>query len=62
MFELGIQRIESGMPDVSKEGTNAIKNIVKRAEGTRTEVFAFSRCMKEDVKIVYDCGVKGIVV
>lgn len=60
LAELGIHRIEAGMPVVSKEDEAAIKEIVKRNLGP--EIFAFSRCMKDDVKRAADCGVTGIVI
>lgn len=60
LAEIGIHRIEAGMPAVSKEDESAIKEIVKRNLGPK--IFAFSRCMKEDVKRAVDCGVDGIVV
>jgi isopropylmalate/homocitrate/citramalate synthase len=60
MAELGMHRIEAGMPAVSPEDAQAIKDIVKRNLGP--EIFAFARCMKDDVKRAVDCGVKGIVI
>ena len=62
LMEIGVHRIEAGMPAVSKQDEGAIREIVKRSENTNTEVFAFARCMKEDVELAADCGVKGIVV
>jgi isopropylmalate/homocitrate/citramalate synthase len=44
---------------VSPSDTAAIKEIVKRDLGP--QIFAFSRCMVEDVKRSVDCGVSGIV-
>jgi len=61
LVEIGIHRIEAGMPAVSPADAEAIKEIAKRF-GKDVEVFAFSRCMKEDVQRAIDCGVKGIVV
>jgi isopropylmalate/homocitrate/citramalate synthase len=61
LAEAGVHRIEAGMPAVSKQDEEAIRELVKRDLGD-TEVFAFSRCMKEDVKRAVDCGVSGIVV
>jgi len=58
--EAGVQRIEAGMPVVSKQDEQAIKRIVKL--GLDAEIFAFSRCMVDDVKRALDCGVDGIVV
>lgn len=60
MAEAGIHRIEAGMPAVSKQDAEAITAIVKENFGP--EIFAFSRCQKEDVKRAVDCGVKNIVV
>ncbi|MCL6448806.1 MAG: pyruvate carboxyltransferase [Armatimonadetes bacterium] len=60
LAELGVHRIEAGMPAVSKEDAEAIRDIVKRNLGPK--IFAFSRCMVEDVKRALDCGVDGIVV
>lgn len=60
LAELGVHRIEAGMPVVSKEDETAIKEIVKRNLGP--EIFAFARCMVDDVKRAADCGVHGIVV
>ncbi|HBY95925.1 MAG: hypothetical protein M5U01_32345 [Ardenticatenaceae bacterium] len=59
LAEVGVHRIEAGMPVVSKSDEQAIKEIVKRNLGP--EIFAFSRCMVDDVKRAADCGVKGIV-
>lgn len=60
LAELGVHRIEAGMPAVSKQDEEAIKEIVKRDLGP--EVFAFCRCMVGDVERAADCGVDGIVV
>src|SRR4030067_931238 len=59
LAEGGGPRIEAGMPAVSPADARAIKEIVKR--NLPAEIFAFSRCMKEDVKRGGDTGVKGIV-
>ncbi len=59
LAEAGVHRIEAGMPVVSPSDTAAIKEIVKRNLGP--QVFAFSRCMVDDVKRAVDCGVSGIV-
>ena len=59
LADAGIHRIEAGMPVVSPSDQAAIKEIVKRNLGP--QVFAFSRCMVDDVKRAVDCGVSGIV-
>lgn len=59
LAEAGVHRIEAGMPVVSPQDAKAITEIVKRNLGP--QIFAFSRCMVEDVKRAVDTGVKGIV-
>ena len=63
MAEVGIQRIEAGMPAVSAQDQEAIVESAKRYQGPNDpEIFAFARCMRADVKRAAECGVKGIVV
>jgi isopropylmalate/homocitrate/citramalate synthase len=59
LAEAGVHRIEAGMPVVSPSDTSAIKEIVKRNLGP--QIFAFSRCMVDDIKRAVDCGVSGVV-
>jgi isopropylmalate/homocitrate/citramalate synthase len=59
LAEVGVHRIEAGLPAVSSSDEAAIKEIVKRNLGP--DIFAFSRCMIEDVKRAIDCGVSGVV-
>ncbi len=61
LAETGVHRIEAGMPVVSPSDEAAIREIVKRLEGTDTEVFSFARCMADDVKRSADTGVRGVV-
>lgn len=60
LAEVGVHRIEAGMPAVSKQDEAAIKEIVKR--DLPSEIFAFCRCMVPDVQLAADCGVDGVVV
>jgi len=60
LAEVGVHRIEAGMPAVSDQDKVAIEEIVKRNLGP--EIFAFARCMKEDIKKAADTGVGGVVV
>lgn len=55
----GVHRIEAGLPAVSKADEEAIKEIARR--GLPSEIYAFSRCLVDDVKRAADCGVKGVV-
>ncbi|MGA7455191.1 MAG: hypothetical protein WBW73_29445 [Rhodoplanes sp.] len=59
LADAGVHRIEAGMPIVSPSDNEAIKEIVKRNLGP--QIFAFARCMKEDVKRAVDTGVSGVV-
>ena len=59
LAEAGVHRIEAGMPIVSPSDAEAIKEIAKRNLGP--QIFAFSRCMVEDVKRALDTGVNGVV-
>ena len=60
LAEVGVHRIETGMPAVSPYDEAAIREIVKR--NLPSEIFCFCRCMKQDVKLAADCGVDGIVI
>ena len=60
LAEAGVDRIEAGMPVVSRQDAAAIKAIVKANLGP--QIFSFARCMVPDVKRALDTGVDGIVV
>lgn len=60
LAEVGVHRIEVGMPAVSRQDEAAIKKVVKMDLGA--EIFCFSRCMIDDVKRALVCGVDGIVI
>ena len=59
LAEIGVHRIEAGMPAVSPFDEAALREIVKRNLGP--EIFSFARCMAEDVKRAADCGVDGVI-
>jgi len=58
LAEAGVHRIEAGLAAVSPDDERAIKEIVKR--DLPSEIYAFSRCMLDDVKRSIDCGVSGV--
>jgi isopropylmalate/homocitrate/citramalate synthase len=60
LAEVGVHRIEAGMPAVSPKDEAAIREIVKR--GLPSEIFCFCRCVVSDVALAADCGVNGIVI
>src|SRR6266581_1731489 len=57
---MGIHRIEAGMPAVSEQDKAAISDIA--GLGLNAEIFAFARCIPEELKVVKACGAKGVVV
>ncbi len=57
--EVGVQRIEAGMPVVSKEDFDAVKEIAHL--GLSSKVMAFSRLVKDDIDAALKCDVEGII-
>ena len=57
--EVGVSRIEAGMPAVSKDDGEAVKAIAH--EGLSAKVFSFARCMKRDVDLALACDVDGVI-
>jgi isopropylmalate/homocitrate/citramalate synthase len=60
LSEVGVHRIEAGMPAVSPNDEAALREIVKR--NLKSEIFCFARCMVKDVELAADCGVDGIII
>lgn len=58
--ELGVDRIEIGMPIISEDVRDAIKEVVKL--GMKSEVVAFARANPDDVALSVECGVSSIIV
>ncbi|MEP4380003.1 MAG: pyruvate carboxyltransferase [Alphaproteobacteria bacterium] len=59
LAEVGVQRIEAGMPVVSKDDARVVEELAKRDFGPT--VYAFARCMVDDVKRAVDAGVGGVI-
>jgi len=57
--ELGVERIEAGMPVVTLEDKNAVKEIA--GLGLSAETWGFCRCIKNDVDACLECDVDGVV-
>src|SRR6185437_12995875 len=57
---LGVHRIEAGMPAVSEQDKAAIQEIA--GLGLKAEIFAFARCIPEEIKVIKACGCKGVVI
>jgi isopropylmalate/homocitrate/citramalate synthase len=59
LAETGVHRIEAGLPAVSPDDEAAVREMVKM--DLPSKIYAFSRCMVEDVQRAADCGVSGVV-
>ncbi len=57
---VGVDRIEAGMPAVSREDFEAIVEI--RSLGLRPKIFAFARALDEDIDLALACGAHGVVI
>jgi isopropylmalate/homocitrate/citramalate synthase len=58
--EVGIQRLEAGMPAVSDDDFNAVNEIAH--SGLNAKVVAFSRARKEDIDLALKCDVWGVLI
>lgn len=58
--EVGVERIEAGMPAVSDEDFQAIKEITKL--GLKAKIFTFARALPVDIDKALDCGADGVVI
>jgi isopropylmalate/homocitrate/citramalate synthase len=59
LAEAGVHRIEAGLPAVSPADDEAVRKMV--AAGLPSTIYAYSRCMVDDVQRAADCGVDGVV-
>jgi len=57
--EVGVQRIEAGMPVVSREDFEAVKEIASM--GLSAKIIAFSRIARDDIDAALKCDVDGII-
>lgn len=60
MDEIGVDRIEAGMPAVSPQDEEAIKQISKL--GLKAKIFTFARALKQDVDKALECGADGVII
>jgi len=58
--KIGIERIEAGMPAVSQDDFEAIKEITSL--NLKAKIFTFARAMKQDIDSAVDCGAYGVVI
>ncbi len=57
---MGVERIEAGMPVVSKEDREAVELILKA--GLKAEIWGFCRAVKGDIEACADVGVRNVVI
>jgi methanogen homocitrate synthase len=57
--EIGVDRIEAGMPAVSDQDYQAIKEIVK--SGVKAKIYTFARAINKDIDMAQDCGAHGVI-
>ena len=60
LSEVGVERIEAGMPAVSPQDAEAIKRISKL--GLKSKIFTFARALKADIDMALECGADGVVI
>jgi isopropylmalate/homocitrate/citramalate synthase len=58
--EIGVDRIEAGMPAVSEMDFQAIKEISKL--GLKSRIYTFARAMNADIDKALECGAHGVII
>ena len=58
--EVGVDRIEAGMPAVSEQDFEAIKQISKL--GLKAKIYTFARAMNADIDKAVECGCHGVII
>ena len=58
--EVGVDRIEAGMPAVSEQDFEAIKQISKL--GLKAKIYTFARAMTADIDKAAECGAHGVII
>jgi isopropylmalate/homocitrate/citramalate synthase len=60
LAEVGVERIEAGMPAVSEPDFEAIKQISKL--GLKSKIFTFARATPGDMDKALECGADGVII
>ena len=58
--EIGVDRIEAGMPAVSDQDFEAIKQISKL--GLKSKIYTFARAINADIDKAIECGCHGVII
>lgn len=61
LIDIGVGRIEAGMPAVSAVQNNALKRICK-LPNKKSQIYGFARALEKDIQLVIDAGCSGIVI
>ncbi len=60
LAEVGVDRIEAGMPAVSEQDFQAIKEISKL--GLKSKIYTFARAINADIDKALECGCHGVII
>lgn len=60
LSDVGVERIEAGMPAVSAQDAEAIRQISEL--GLNARIFTFARAMKKDIDMALECGAHGVII
>jgi isopropylmalate/homocitrate/citramalate synthase len=60
LAEVGVERIEAGMPAVSEPDFQAIKEISKL--GLKSKIYTFARAINADIDKALECGAHGVII
>jgi len=58
--EIGVDRIEAGMPAVSEQDFQAIKEISRL--GLKAKIYTFARAINADIDKAIECGCHGVII
>ena len=58
--EVGVERIEAGMPAVSEQDLQAIKQISRL--GLKSRIYAFARAVNDAIVKAIECGCHGVII
>ncbi len=60
LAEVGVERIEAGMPAVSDQDFRAVKEICQL--GLKSQIYVLARAMNVDIDKAVECGCHGVVI
>ncbi len=60
LAEVGVERIEAGMPAVSDMDFDAIKQISRL--GLKSKIYSFARAVSADIDKALECGCHGVII